>query len=66
MHPHELILGLVLGVLGSAYLLYGRRQAAPLPLLSGLLLIIEPYMVPGFLAQLLVGVVLAAAPFLWR
>lgn len=66
MQPQDLFLNLVLGVVGSAYLLYGRKQPAGLPMLCGLLLIVEPYVVQGFVGQLLVGILLAALPFLRR
>lgn len=56
----------MLGVVGSAYLLYGRKQDAGLPMLCGLLLIVEPYFVPSFVGQLLVGILLAAIPVLRR
>lgn len=66
MNGPDLFLNIMLGVVGSAYLLYGRKQGAFLPILCGLLLIVEPYLVPGFLAQLLVGVALAALPLVLR
>lgn len=52
----------MLGLVGSAYLLYGRKQAAGLPMLCGLMMMVEPYVVPGFIGQLLVGILLAALP----
>ena len=55
MTGQDLFLNIMLGVVGSAYMLYGRKQGATLPLLCGLLLIVEPYLVPGFVGQLLVG-----------
>ena len=66
MQPQDLFLNVMLGVVGSAYLLYGRKQGSPLPLICGLLLIVEPYLVPGFTGQLLVGLLLAALPFVRR
>jgi hypothetical protein len=66
MNGADLFLNIMLGVVGSAYLLYGRKQGSLLPMLCGLLLIVEPYLVPGFLAQLLVGVALAALPLVLR
>ncbi|WP_411870240.1 hypothetical protein [Vulcanococcus limneticus] len=65
MSGQELFLSIMLGVVGSAYLLYGRKQSAVLPMVCGVLLIVEPYLVPGFMGQLLVGLTLAALP-LWR
>jgi hypothetical protein len=66
MNGADLFLNIMLGVVGSAYLLYGRKQGALLPMLCGLLLIVAPYLVPGFLPQLLVGVGLAALPLMLR
>jgi len=66
MQPQDLFLNLMLGVVGSAYLLYGRKQGAALPMVCGVLLMVEPYVVPGFTGQLLVGMLLAALPFLRR
>ena len=64
MQPQDLFLNLILGLVGSAYLLYGRKQAAGLPMLCGLLMIVEPYFVPSFVGQFLVGILLAALPVL--
>jgi hypothetical protein len=66
MSGQDLFLNIMLGVVGSAYLLYGRKQSAVLPMACGLLLIVEPYLVPGFTGQLLVGLALAALPLLRR
>jgi hypothetical protein len=66
MSGQELFLNIMLGVVGSAYLLYGRKQGAVLPMVCGLLLIVEPHLVPGFVGQLLVGLALAALPFVRR
>ena len=66
MTGSDLFLNLMLGVVGSAYMLYGRKQGSALPLFCGLLLIIEPYLVQGFTAQLLVGFALAALPLIRR
>ena len=66
MQPQDLFLNVMLGVVGSAYLLYGRKQGAALPMLCGLLLIVEPYLVPGFTGQLVVGILLAVLPFVRR
>ena len=62
----DLFLNIMLGVVGSAYLLYGRKQGAVLPMACSLLLIVEPYLVPGFTGLLLVGLALAALPLMRR
>jgi hypothetical protein len=66
MNGADLFLNIVLGTVGSAYLIYGRKQGSLLPMYWGILVIVAPYLVPGFLAQLLVGVGLAALPLVLR
>ena len=66
MSASDLLIGLWFGALGSAYFMYGRKQGSPIPLVCGLLLIAEPYMVKGTVLQLLVGFGLAAFPFIGR
>ena len=64
--PAELMLNLMLGFVGMAYVVYGRKQDALVPLLSGILLMIVPFFLPGVLPQLIVGLLLIALPFLVR
>ncbi len=64
--PADLMLNLMLGFVGMAYLLYGRRESALVPMVSGILLLIAPYLVPGTWPQLLVGAVLIALPWVLR
>ena len=66
MGGSELLIGLWFGALGSAYVMYGRKQGSVIPLACGLLLMVEPYLVKGTALQLLVGLGLAAFPFVRR
>jgi hypothetical protein len=56
-------IGLLAGALGAGYFVYGKRQAKVAPMLAGALLCVYPYFVDGTLWLVLVGVALAAAPF---
>ena len=58
----ELFLGILFGVVGSAYLLYGKRQGEAWFILTGFALIIFPYFVSGVLLTLFVGVLLFLFP----
>ena len=60
--PGALFVAVVAGLLGMAYIVYGRRSQRPAFILAGIGMCVEPYLVPGVLLQLLVGVVLAAVP----
>ena len=57
-----LLLGLVFGVIGSAYIVYGKRQHEPWFLVIGFALIIYPYFISSALLTILVGVILILLP----
>ena len=57
-----LIFGLFFGVIGSAYILYGRRQYEPWYIVGGFALIIYPYFFADPLLTLLVGALLVILP----
>jgi hypothetical protein len=58
-----LIIGIITGVLGVAYIAYGRRQTKFAPLIAGVLLCAYPYFIDGLVWLCVVGAVLLAAPF---
>lgn len=58
--------GLLFGSIGTGYLVYGKKQHAPVPLLCGITLIAFPYFVTSVLALVLVGAVLVVLPFVVR
>ena len=59
-----LFVGILAGVLGMSYFIYGKRQERIGFLAAGVGLCVFPYLVDGLALQILVGGVLAAAPFL--
>lgn len=63
MSTSLLFLGLLFGSLGAGYCVYGRRQGAVVPFVSGLILIGIPYFIASVAVLVVVGVVLAAVPF---
>jgi hypothetical protein len=58
-----LFLVLLFSSAGIAFFMYGKKQAALVPLLCGLSLMIYPYFVSSTLPLIGIGVVLAAIPF---
>jgi hypothetical protein len=50
---------------GFAYFIYGKRQQRIVFLAAGVGLCIYPYLVDGLILQILIGLGLLAAPFLW-
>jgi len=58
-----LIVGVIAGAFGMAYIVYGKRQTKVVPAVAGVLLCIYPYFTENFVAQMAIGGVLLAAPF---
>jgi hypothetical protein len=58
-----LFVGLIAGVFGMAYFVYGKKQMRVSAMVAGVLLCVYPYFIESVLWQVVVGVVLLAAPF---
>ena len=59
----SLLIGLLAGAVGLAYIAYGKRQTKFVPLLSGVALCAYPYFVDTWTWLTAIGVVLLALPF---
>lgn len=67
MHTESSIVwGMLFGVIGFGYFMYGRKQAKTTPLLCGIGLIVAPWMITSSLALVAAGVVLMALPYYFR
>ena len=60
---NELFVGLIAGVFGMAYFVYGKRQAKFTPMISGVLLCVYPYFFDSLVWLCVIGAMLLAAPF---
>lgn len=61
-----LVWGMLFGAIGLGYFVYGKRQAAILPLLCGVGLMVVPYFVGSTLWLIVVCAALMVAPWVWR
>jgi lipid-A-disaccharide synthase-like uncharacterized protein len=59
-----LFVGILAGALGLSYFIYGKKQERIGFLAAGVGLCVYPYLVHGLGLQILIGLGLAAAPFL--
>ena len=59
----SLYVGLVAGVFGMAYFVYGKRQTKITAMVAGVALCVYPYFIDSLLWQCIVGGALLAAPF---
>ena len=56
--------GILFGSIGCGYFVYGKKQAAMIPLFSGIALMVVPYFISNTIFLVLSGAVLAALPFI--
>jgi hypothetical protein len=63
MTPGSLFIGLMAGVVGAAYFMYGKKQAKIVPMACGALLCVYPYFFDSVLWLSIVGLALIVAPF---
>ena len=59
----NLFIGIITGALGFAYIVYGRRQTRFVPVVAGVALCAYPYFIAGWVWLCVIGVLLAAVPF---
>ena len=58
--------GMLFGAIGFGFFLYGKKQKAVLPLITGIALCVVPYFITNVYALVIVGVILMAIPFIVR
>jgi hypothetical protein len=63
---NSMIVGFIAGIIGTAYFIYGKRQALLSAMLAGAALCIYPYFIDSVLWLCVVGILLMAAPFFAR
>lgn len=66
MNEAWLLWGLLFGSIGLGFFIYGKRQRAVVPLVSGLVLMVFPYFVTNTVLLVVIGVVLIAVPYFVR
>ncbi|TZF89736.1 hypothetical protein [Cognatilysobacter lacus] len=66
MSTSVLLLGVLFSSIGLGYSMYGRKQRAGVPLVCGIALMGVPYFISSVALLVIVGVVLAAIPWLLR
>ncbi len=66
MDTSTLLLGIIFGSVGLGFFVYGKKQAAFIPLFSGIGLMAIPYFISNMYILILSGIVLAALPFILK
>ena len=60
---NELFAGMIAGVFGMAYFVYGKRQAKVAPMICGVLLCLYPYFIGSLVWLCVIGAALLVVPF---
>jgi hypothetical protein len=58
-----LVAGMLFGIIGVGYFMYGKRAERPVALVCGAVLAIFPWFVTNLTVLIVIGVMLLAAPF---
>jgi hypothetical protein len=66
MNVSILIWGLIFGSIGLGFFVYGKKQKAVIPLLSGMGLMVFPYFISNLYIMILSGIILVALPYFIR
>lgn len=64
MDSGSIIVGLLAGAFGLAYLVYGKRSMDFAFLISGFLLMLYPFIVSNLTASVVIGLILVAGPII--
>lgn len=59
----SLLWGILFGSIGFGYFIYGKKQQRGMPMLSGIALMVFPYVVSNSVVMVLIGALLIALPF---
>jgi predicted membrane protein len=66
VNASSLFWGMIFSAIGVGFVVYGKKQAAFVPLLCGLALMIFPFFVSNTYVLVAVGIVLIAIPYFTR
>jgi hypothetical protein len=62
----NIIIGIITGAFGLAYFVYGKKQAEMVFLVSGIGLMVYPYLFSNMALLIILGLVLLALPFVLK
>lgn len=66
MNTSTLVWGILFGSIGLGFFVYGKKQKAIMPILSGIGLMVIPYFISSLYIMIFSGIVLIALPYFIR
>ena len=61
-----MLISIFTGAFGAGYLIYGIKQGAIIPLLSGIILSVYPFLVPNIWISIVIGMFFIVLPWFWK
>jgi len=61
-----LVWGMLFGSIGFGFFIYGKKQSAIVPLLTGIVLFVFPYFISDVYLLVIVGLILISLPYFIR
>lgn len=58
-----LVWGMLFGSIGFGFFIYGKKQSAIVPLLTGIVLFVFPYFISDVYLLVIVGLILISLPY---
>lgn len=62
----QLFWAMLFGAIGLGFFVYGKKQKAVVPLLTGIALFVFPYFMPNVYVLVIVGAILVVLPYFVR
>ena len=66
MNGITLFMGMFFGAVGLAFFTYGKKQKVFMPLLTGVILFVIPYMITNLYLLIAIGILVCFIPYLIR
>jgi len=62
----NILVGIITGVFGLAYFVNGKKQSKTIFLITGIVLMVYPYLFSNTIVLIIIGVILLPLPFVFR
>lgn len=62
----QIVWGMLFGAIGLGFFVYGKRQQAIVPLITGMILLVFPYFIANIYLLVIVGIALVVLPYFLR
>jgi len=62
----NILVGIITGTFGLAYFVYGKKQSKMIFMITGIALMVYPYLFTNIIVLIIIGVILLPLPFVFK